>query len=248
MSGGADAASGGWRAAQLAGSYLVGRETLIPMLAVMEDLLLRLLARSPRPIGRFLDLGCGGGAISALVCSLVPAEAVLVDFSEPMLAEARRRGAGRESWQVLRGDLGEPGWREGLPAGGYDAVVSGLAIHHLPAVRKRALFAEIHELLEPGGMFVNMDYVTQHGPLAGLWDEEMLAAAVRAERARGGTRSEAEVDADIFEDSGEDRPDTAEEQVSWLREAGFAPADVYFKWAEAAVFGGLRPPTPQEAR
>ncbi len=36
-------------------------------------------------------------------------------------------------------------------------------------------------------------------------------------------------------------------EVAWLRAAGFDPADVYFKWAEAAVFGGLRPAQAQEA-
>jgi SAM-dependent methyltransferase len=240
----AGAASGGWRAPELVGSYLEGRETLIPMLDVMEDLVRRLLTRAPRPIGRFLDLGCGGGAMSELVRSINPAEAILVDFSEPMLEAARRRGGDGEGWHVRSGDLRDPGWRRELPATRYDAVVSGLAIHHLPAARKRALFAEVHDLLEPGGMFVNLDYVTQHGPLAGLWDDEMLAAAVRANRDHGGDRSEEEVEADIFDDSGEDRPDTAEDQVAWLREAGFDPADVYFKWAEAAVFGGLRPTTP----
>jgi tRNA (cmo5U34)-methyltransferase len=241
MSEPAGSASVGWRAPELAGSYLEGRETLIPMLDVTEDLVRRLLARAPRPVERFLDLGCGGGAMSALVRSVSPgAEAVLVDFSEPMLTEARRRGGDDERWHVLRADLAEPGWREALPDGRYDAVVSGLAIHHLPAERKRALFAEVHELLEPDGLFVNMDYVTQPGPLAGLWDEEMLAAAVRADRAHGHERSEQEVERDLFDDSEEDRPDTAEDQVAWLRAAGFSPADVYFKWAEAAVFGGLR--------
>jgi len=211
------------------------------MLDVMEDLVRRLLERAPRPIERFLDLGCGAGAMSVLVGSLAPAaDAVLLDFSEPMLAQAQRAGE-QCGWQVVRGDLADPGWREALPAGRYDAVVSGLAIHHLPAERKRGLFAEVHALLEPGGMFVNLDYVIQHGPLAGLWDEEMVAAAVRCERARGGRRSEQEVEAEMFDDSGEDRPDTAEDQVAWLRDSGFDPAGVYFKWAEAAVFGGLHP-------
>jgi tRNA (cmo5U34)-methyltransferase len=237
----------GWRTPETVDSYLQGRETLIPMLDTMEDLVRRLLQRAPRPIARFLDLGCGGGAMSSLVRSLTPdAEAVLVDFSEPMLAAARKRGDGEEAWHVVRGDLGEPGWQQALPVRSYDAVVSGLAIHHLSTERKRALFIEVHGLLEPGGIFVNMDYVTQSAPLAGLWDEEMLAAAVRADHSHGEdhARSGREVEADIFEDSGEDRPDAAEDQVAWLREAGFAPADIYFKWAEAAVFGGLRPATP----
>jgi tRNA (cmo5U34)-methyltransferase len=169
---------------------------------------------------------------------------VVSEHADAASAASRRRGGDWEGWHVRSGDLRDPGWREELPAKRYDAVVSGLAIHHLPAARKRALFAEVHDLLEPAGIFVNLDYVTQHGPLTGLWDDEMLAAAVMADRDRGGDRSQEEVEADIFDDSGEDRPDTAEDQVAWLREAGFDPADVYFKWAEAAVFGGLRPTTP----
>ncbi len=72
----------------------------------------------------------------------------------------------------------------------------------------------------------------------------MLANAVRAERARGGSRSEAEVERDMFDDGEEDRPDSAEEQVQWLRDAGFENAETYFKWAEAAVFGASKPAAP----
>jgi tRNA (cmo5U34)-methyltransferase len=140
-------------------------------------------------------------------------------------------------WQALSADLNDPAWRHGLPAGRYDAIVSGLAIHHLPSERKRTLFAELLGLLEPGGLFVNMDYVAIAGPLRGLFDEEMHAAAVRAERESGGTRSGHEVD---LEDD-HDRPDTVEDQLRWLRDAGFEQVEVHFKWAEAAVYGGVRP-------
>ena len=137
----------------------------------------------------------------------------------------------------MRGDLNDPSWQRALPAGRYDAVVSGLAIHHIPAERKRALFAEAFELLEPGGIFVNMDYVSIEGPLQGLFDEQMRANAVEHEHASGGTRSADEVD---VEDD-DDRPDTVEDQLRWLREAGFEQVEVHFKWAEAAIYGGSRP-------
>ena len=163
---------------------------------------------------------------------------MLVDFSQPMLARAAvNLGAYAGRWQAVTGDLNDPAWRDALPGGRYDAVVSGLAIHHLPPERKPALFAEILELLEPGGMFVNMDYVAIDGPLRGLFDEEMLANAVRAERESGGTRHEHEVD---LEDD-DDRPDTVEDQLRWLRDAGFQQVEVHFKWAEAAIYGGMRP-------
>lgn len=228
-----------WQSEELAASFAERRRILIPLLEVQEDVLRHLLARHERPIARFLDLGCGAGAMSELLLSELPVcEGVLVDFSEPMLARVGLNLADHVGrWQAIAGDLNDPAWRDGLPAGRYDAVVSGLAIHHLPPERKPALFAEVFELLEPGGMFVNMDYVTIDGPLRGLFDEQMLANAVRAELDSGGTRHEHELD---LEDD-DDRPDTVEDQLRWLREAGFEQVEVHFKWAEAAIFGGTKP-------
>jgi tRNA (cmo5U34)-methyltransferase len=231
-----------WQREELVASFAERRRILIPLLDVQEDVIRRLLARHERPIARFLDLGCGAGAMSELLLGAGGAgsqsEGVLVDFSQPMLARAGVNLAGFAGrWQAVAGDLNDPAWLQALPAGGYDAVVSGLAIHHLPSERKPALFRECFALLEPGGMFVNMDYVAVDGPLRGLFDEEMLAKAVRAERESGGTRHEHEVD---LEDD-DDRPDTVEDQLRWLRDAGFEQVEVHFKWAEAAVYGGMRP-------
>ena len=230
-----------WQSEELSASFAERRRGLIPLLDVQEDVLGHLLSRHDRPIARFLDLGCGAGAMSELLLGAMPGSAgVLVDFSEPMLARAAVNLAGNAGrWQAVTGDLNDPAWRDALPAGRYDAIVSGLAIHHLPPERKPLLFAECFGLLQPGGMFVNMDYVAIAGPLQGLFDEQMLANAVRAERESGGTRREHEVD---LEDD-DDRPDTVEDQLRWLRDAGFAQVEVHFKWAEAAVFGGVRPST-----
>jgi hypothetical protein len=86
-------------------------------------------------------------------------------------------------------------------------------------------------------MFVNMEYVSIEGPLRGLFDEHMRANAVRHEHETGGTRSDDEVD---LEDD-DDLPDPVEDQVQWLRDAGFGQAEVHFKWAEAAVYGAIKP-------
>src|SRR5262249_7386924 len=181
--------------------------------------------------------------MSQLVLSLHPqAEAVLVDFSEPMLAGAERRMAGGPArWRIVRADLSDPGWHASLPAGRYGAAVSAFAIHHLPAARQQALYAELQALLEPGAIFVNMDYVAIDGPLRGLWEEQLLDNVLRAERERGGVRSEAELERDLFADDEDDRPDSTEDQVCWLREAGFEQVEVNFKWAEAAIFGAVKP-------
>jgi SAM-dependent methyltransferase len=243
-----------WQREELAASFAERRRTLIPLLELQEDVLARVFARSEHPVKRFLDIGAGAGAMSELMFRTAgegcEPHGVLVDFSQPMLARAAvnlARYSGR--WHAVTGDLNGPSWRDALPAGRYDAVVSGLAIHHLPPERKPALFAEVFELLEPGGMFVNMDYVAIDGPLRGLFDEQMLANAMRAasspegERESGGTRHEhassPEGEVDLEDD--DDRPDSVEDQLRWLRDAGFEQVETHFKWAEAAIFGGVRP-------
>lgn len=230
-----------WQGSELVELFLEHRQALLPLIDVQEDIVRCLFERHAHALTRFLDLGSGDGAVSELLLTSAPGrEAVLVDFSEPMLARAESRLAGRGRWQAVRGDLSAPGWREGLPEGLFSGAVSSLAIHHLPAARKRALYAEIHELLEPGAMFVNMDYTAIAGPLRGLWDERILENHVRVELARAGTRSKEEIAREIASDSDEDRPDSVDDQLQWLRDAGFSDVEVHFKWAEAAVFGGVR--------
>src|ERR1700676_2558032 len=75
-----------WQQEKLVGAFLAERKTLMPLLEIQEDIVRRLLTRNLHAVGRFLDLGSGDGAMSELALSLYPdAEAVLVDFSEPML-------------------------------------------------------------------------------------------------------------------------------------------------------------------
>jgi tRNA (cmo5U34)-methyltransferase len=45
------------------------------------------------------------------------------------------------------------------PSKSYDAVVSALALHHLPDSGQRHLFADIFKYLTPGGVFINADQV-----------------------------------------------------------------------------------------
>ncbi len=232
-----------WQQPGLVQTFLSERQQLLPLLDVQEDVIVRLFTRSGRPLRRFLDVGAGNGAMTQLLQGVAPsAEAVLVDYSEPMLASAAERlGEPGARWQAVRADLRDPSWRDALPSGSYDAAVSGYAIHHLPAERKRDLFAEIRELLAPSAMFVNMDFVAIAGPLAGLFDEQMLANSIAIEHRHGGARSDEEVRRDLLDDDTDDQPDTLQDQLQWLAQAGFEQPEVHFKWAEAAVFGGTAP-------
>jgi SAM-dependent methyltransferase len=180
----------------------------IPHRRTSEAMLLQAL---PARVDRFLDLGTGDGRLVSLLRSAHPdAEAIGLDSSEPMLARARERFAGDAGVEFRLHDLGHP-----LPtAGTFDAIVSGLAIHHLEDDRKQTLFAEIHSLLTPGGVFTNLDLVKA--------PTHELHERFRREIGRP-------------EDDPTDRFADLCDQLAWLRAAGFTVADCHFKWLQLTL-------------
>jgi len=171
-----------------------------------------LLPASPR---RALDLGCGDGRLSELVLTARPhIEAIVaVDCSPPMLALARERFVHEPRVEVVESDLNEPttGW------GSFDVILSGFAIHHLVDGRKRQLFAEAAALLEPGGVFINLEVVAS---ASASRHSEFLAAIGRTT------------------DDPEDRLASVEDQLAWMREAGMANVDCLWRWRGFAVLVG----------
>jgi malonyl-CoA O-methyltransferase len=113
---------------------------------VLEEPLVRAAVGDPRGLAA-LDLGCGTGR-HALWLAKAGAAVTAVDFSEGMLAEARRK-PGAEAIRFLVHDLHEP---LPLPAAGFDLVVSGLVLEHLRDLA--AFFGEMRRLLRPGGRAV----------------------------------------------------------------------------------------------
>jgi tRNA (cmo5U34)-methyltransferase len=80
-----------------------------------------------------------------------------------------------------------------LPPGPFDLVVSALAVHHLDGEGKRGLFARVAEVLRPGGRFVLGDVVVPAAGKTGPIEIDWVM----------------------------DLPDSVEDQLAWLREAGF---------------------------
>ncbi len=236
-----------WKTSTLAHTFLEGVRGGILFAAEQIEVMLRLLAARGEPVERFIDLGCGGGALAQAVLAQYPqAQAFLVDFSEPMLAQARLRlSDSAPQARFILADFAEPAWRqlvaEYVPC---DAIVSGYAIHHQPDERKRTLYQEIFTLLKPGGLFVNVEHVASR---AG-WGEQLFEAAMidslyAFHAGQGSDKTREQVADEFFR-----RPDRdanilapVEFQCDWLREIGFANVDCYFKAYQLAVFGGQRP-------
>src|SRR5207253_2150326 len=49
-------------------------------------------------------------------------------------------------------------------SGGYDMTLSAFALHHLTTSEKREVYQRIHDVLKPGGLFINADLFTYHSP------------------------------------------------------------------------------------
>lgn len=188
----------------------------IPHRAAGEAVLLELV---PRTVRRIVDLGAGDGRLLALLRIDRPdSVGISADLSPTMLEAARARFADEPLVQVVDYDLDQP-----LPdfARG-DAIVSCFAIHHCTHERKRELYAEIFEALEPGGVFYNLEHVASVSPE--MHDAFLAALGITAEQEDQSNKLLA-----------------VEPQLEWLREIGFSHVDCHWKWRELALFGGVKP-------
>lgn len=210
-------------------TYDALRRQLIPCFDDYYGTVGRLMPFGPDDSAEVLDLGSGTGLLTAILREQFPAARfTLIDISDEMLAKARERFAGKDV-RIIVGDYS----REPI-AGQFDAIVSALSIHHLTDEDKAALFHRIFEALKPGGVFVNADEVL--GPTPAMdkfyWDEW-----VREVTERGVDAAEIKGSRDRMQ---HDIPATLDAHLAWLREAGFADVDCYYKYLGFAVFGGRK--------
>jgi SAM-dependent methyltransferase len=129
---------------------------------------------------RILELGCGPGYLAEAILDEVPFAAyTLLDFSSPFLAMARRRAGSYPYTDFVLADFVEPAWTEGL--GTFDAIVTMQAVHELRHKRRApALYAQVHELLAPGGVLIVCDGEPRNAQPLGMTVAEQQAALASA--------------------------------------------------------------------
>jgi SAM-dependent methyltransferase len=232
-----------WQREDVTQSYFASRLG-IPLADVQLDVMRRLIEEFGVDVRALLDLGAGDGAAAAAVNAWQAVDRmVLVDFSHPMLDEARLRFMGVPAEiDYVEGDLLGSEWVAGVAARGpFDVVVSRYAIHHLPHDRKRSLYADVFDLLRPGGVFINIEHVESAAPPYNrAWDRLMIEGihanapdAIAFQETADAFRNRQDRDTNILA--------PVEDQCAWLRDIGFTNVDIAFKIFELAVFAGQRP-------
>jgi len=121
------------------------------------------------------------------------------------------------------------------PLGGpWEAIVSALSIHHLADEAKRGLYRRAFQALAPGGCLVNADNVCDPDPAVQAGHRQAWIAAIRATGL-----GEAELAA-ALERTRVDILAPLEDQLAWLREAGFEEVRCAHRWHHFAVLTGVK--------
>jgi len=168
-----------------------------------------------------LDMGCGDGILLDTVFSRWQgAKGIALDGSEPMLELAKKRFAKSPNADVafVYTDFNDANWRE--------------------------IYAEIFDMLEPGGVFVNTEHVasaTPHGE--GLFEFAYAQSLTRKRQAEGRnvTFEETMEEVTCRLDKSANRLLSVATQTQWLSEIGYTDVDCYWKHYELAIIAGYKP-------
>jgi tRNA (cmo5U34)-methyltransferase len=185
---------------------------------------------------RILELGIGTGNLMQKVLDRFPhSTAVGYDLSAAMLARARAKLASYGvRVQLYEGDIS----RITFP-GPFDAVVSAIAVHHVPPPDKPLLFQRLYTALRPGGALV-------------LGDSFQAATPALGERYRHLSKTELErqgiVETPVYtayrgrnsQPSGGSSTQV-QNYLEWMAQAGFHNVDCVWKYLSRAVVYGERP-------
>lgn len=174
-----------------------------------------------------LDLGFGTGHGAEMILEKFPnARLVGIDFSEKMLKKATQRlGRFGDRVDLKLGDFIEIDF-----GGGFDVVVSAVAIHNCTHEDKKKLFERICIALKSGGTFVNGDFF-EHADA-----DENFRRREEYKRFLEVNLSGRELEVWLHHAFVEDMPMMFEQQFEILQRVGFSKPEVIWEYINEAVY------------
>jgi tRNA (cmo5U34)-methyltransferase len=207
-------------------------EVSIPHYKLLHQELMRCLPFDQTKPLRVLDLGVGTGKTLGLILDAFPqSRGTGVDLFEKMLNRARSNLARHvRRTEYIKGDIRKIRFE---PAS-FDLVVSVLAVHHLRDREKQAVFRSVAQWLSPGGLFVLGDWTSFADP-----QMERIATEVAHSHVMGmvkrGEIPQATADAWVVHWRDVNLPAPVEDQLGWMRQAGFSHASCVFRYYGIAL-------------
>ena len=182
---------------------------------------------------RVLELGVGTGTLSALLLREFPhAHLSGVDLAPRMIARARTKlRPFRDRVELRAIDLGD------FPLDRYDAVISALAIHHLPDRAKWRLFRRVRRCLPSGGYFGDAD---DHLPEDATFDNRYAQIASAAAASDALPRRWTLPQEVWHEHERFDHPCTVKAEMDQLERAGFRHVGNPWRFYGQAVIWAYR--------
>lgn len=177
-----------------------------------------------------LDVGAGTGLLSSFLMKRYPeASFTLIDISEKMLDMAKERFKGNSKVKYIAADYSKYNFTEK-----YDMVVSALSIHHLEDKEKRQLYKKSYSVLKGYGIFINADQVHGETPFV-----ENLNKTTWRRHVENSGLTEEEIKAG-YERTKLDKDIRLDQQLDWLKEAGFCDVSCIYKYYQFAVMYGRK--------
>ena len=171
---------------------------------------------------RILELGCGSGNLSELLCRKFPDASIrLVDFSGKLLEQCRSRLS----------DFGNVHYQEddfrslAFAPGSLDLIISSISLHHLTHEEKAHLFGKIFRWLDDDGVFSYSDQFA--GVTDDLYARQMADWKERSKKLGASTE---EWNTWMEHQDAHDHHATLIDQIEWLRDAGFGPIDCTWRY------------------
>jgi len=209
-------------------------EKYIPKYEEMQEVILETLPFEKDDPIKILELGIGTGNLAYKLLKRFPhAQLVGVDHNKEMLKLATQKlQSFSPRFALAEEDVGNISFESHQ----YNVVVSLLSIHHLTDPQKRGLFKKVYLALKPKGIFINGDFVIFESDIVNIKSAEMekefmLSRGVEEE---GLLTSGGKVYAE------DDIPATVENQLKWLKKAGFDETGCVWRYFNYAICLGFR--------
>jgi tRNA (cmo5U34)-methyltransferase len=201
-----------------------------------HEMILTMLPFPREDVLRVLELGVGTGNLTSKVLDCFPQSTVVgYDLSSEMLARARAKLASVGARvQLHEGDISQI-----VFPGPFDAVISAIAVHHVPPPTKPILFHRLYDALRPGGALVLGDAFQAATPTLGERYRDLSMAAL----ARQGIMETPVSDAYRRRNSQPSGGSSTSLQkyLLWMQQARFVNVDCVWKHFGRAVVYGERP-------